>query len=418
MSVMNGKRMSNEKDTRYGWFIVSLGGLTNLFGIGIPLMCMPVLFNEISAELDLSLVQIGAAWGMGGLASMIMTPFGGLIGDRFGVKRTVMIACILIGIAGGARGLSEGFSGLATTMFFYGLLQNTIVLNIHKSCCVWFSGKKMVIANGIVAAGIAMGMLLGALISNTIMSPLLGGWRNVLFLYGAVSIFMGLIWALTRNEPVHYDERGQTGPTPFRNTFRKVVRQRNIWIFGLAHFCYIGSIMGSVGYLPLYLRGIGWTPAEADGALAALNGAGMIGAIPLSILSARFGLRKGFIVPAVFITLMSMTILPFSHANFVWLLVILIGMVRDGYFAVLMTMVIETRGIGPAYAGTAMGIIFSLGNLGAFISSPTGNRLAVIRPEFAFLFWAALLGVSVLIFGFVKVSGESRDRSLSPEAVE
>ena len=81
---------------------------------------------------------------------------------------------------------------------------------------------------------------------------------------------------------------------------------------------------------------------------------------------------------------------------------------RDVYFAVLMTMVIESRGIGPAYAGTAMGIIFSFGNLGTFIASPLGNRLAVIHPDFAFLFWATLLGISLLIFRFVQDTGEGR----------
>ena len=62
---------THQKDSiYYGWLIIALGGLTNIFAVGIPLMCMPVFFNEISKDLNLSLVQIGAAWGMGGLASV------------------------------------------------------------------------------------------------------------------------------------------------------------------------------------------------------------------------------------------------------------------------------------------------------------------------------------------------------------
>ena len=68
-------------------------------------------------------------------------------------------------------------------------------------------------------------------------------------------------------------------------------------------------------------------------------------------------------------------------------------------------MVIESTRIGPTFAGTAMGIIFSLGNLGVFVSSPLGNRVAVVRPEWAFVFWAALAGISFIIFSFVKSKG-------------
>jgi predicted MFS family arabinose efflux permease len=405
---------THQKDSiYYGWLIIALGGLTNIFAVGIPLMCMPVFFNEISKDLNLSLVQIGAAWGMGGLASMIMSPFGGLIGDRFGAKRAILGSCILIGMAGAGRGLSDAFFGLALSMFFYGIFQNTIVLNIHKTCGVWFSGKKTVIANGIVSAGIAMGMLLGALISDTIMSPLLGGWRNVLYLYGAISIFMSLLWYLTRNEPGQYDHEKPINSPIFREALTRVIRQKNVWLFGLAHFCYIGAIMGTVGYLPLYLRGIGWSPAGADGALAALNGAGMIGAIPASIVSARLGLRKGYIMWVFIVTLISLALLPMFHGFVIWPLAILVGVMRDGYFAVLMTMVIESQKIGPAYAGTAMGIIFSFGNLGSFISAPMGNWLAVIRSDFAFFFWAALILISLVIFSVVGEKREAEDSNNS-----
>ena len=400
--------MEEKADSRYGWLIIILGGFTSIFAVGIPNMCMPVLFDEISRELELNLVQIGFAWGMVGLASMVMSPFGGLIGDRFGTKRTLIVSCIVAGMASASRGLSTSFSGLAVTMFLFGVVQNTIVLNLHKCSGVWFSGKRVVKANGIIATGIALGMLLGAMFSDSVMSPLIGGWRNVLFLYGAASVFMGLIWSLTKREPVQYDESRSISSPPFRQSLSRVLRTKEVRLFGLAHFCFGGGLLGVVGYLPLYLRGIGWAPASADGALAASSGAGMLAAIPLTLISGRLGLRKGIILPVLFIAFISLVLLPQFQGFMVWPLVILFGSARDGYFAILMTMVIESRGIGATYAGTAMGIIFSFGNFGAFIASPLGNRLAVISPQYAFFFWAALLGISILIFRTVRETGSTR----------
>ena len=53
--------MENQKDSNYGWMLIALGGFTNVIAVGIPLMCMPVFFNQISKELGMDLVQIGVA---------------------------------------------------------------------------------------------------------------------------------------------------------------------------------------------------------------------------------------------------------------------------------------------------------------------------------------------------------------------
>ena len=400
--------MESKRDSNYGWVVIVLGGFTNVIVVGIPLMCMPVFFNQISKELGLDLVQIGVAWGLGGLASMFISPFGGLLGDRFGTKRILGIACVLSGMTGAMRGMSSGFPEFALTMFIFGFFQNTIVINIFKSTGVWFSGRKMVIANGIVSTGVAVGFLVGAMISGTFISPLVGGWRYTLFFYGACSIVMGVLWSLTRSEPVRYVENKPDTAPPFRHAFSRVLHIKEVWSFCLGHFCYIGCHFGFIGYLPLYLRGIGWTPASADGALASLNAAGMVGAIPATMLAGRLGLRKGFILPALLISCASVALIPVFQGSMVWLLVISFGLMRDGYFAVLMTMVIESRGIGAKYTGAAMGIMFSFGNLGSFISAPLGNRLAVINPVFSFCFWAALIVIAILIYGSIKENSTMR----------
>ncbi|UCE64202.1 MAG: MFS transporter [Nitrospirota bacterium] len=400
--------MEKTVDSLYGWLIIILGGFTSIIAVGIPNMCMPVLFDEISRELGLNLVQIGFAWGMGGLASMITSPFGGMIGDRFGTKRTLFVGCLLAGMANACRGLSPNFAGLAVGMFLFGAVQNTMVVNLHKCSGIWFSGKRVVIANGIIATGIALGMMLGAMLSDSVMSPFLGGWRNVLFVYGAASVFIGCLWGLTKREPVEYEKAKSIDSPPFRQSLSRVLSIKEIWLIGVANCCYGGGLLGVVGYLPLYLRGIGWEPASADGALAAMSGAGMLAAIPLTLLSGKLGLRKGVIIPVLFIALISLILLPQFQGFLVWPLVILFGSARDGYYAILMTMVIEARGVGATYAGTAMGIILSLGNFGAFIASPSGNRLAVINPQYAFFFWAALLGISILIFRTVRETGRAR----------
>jgi hypothetical protein len=80
------------------------------------------------------------------------------------------------------------------------------------------------------------------------------------------------------------------------------------------------------------------------------------------------------------------------------LAVVLAGMVRDGFMAVLITSIIEVPGVGARWSGTAVGLVMMFAMLASVISPPLGNSLATIAPGLPFLFWSALgfMGVAVL----------------------
>ena len=161
-------------------------------------MSLPVLFDEISAELGLSLVQVGWIWGLGSVLGILVGLIGGPVGDRFGPRKTLAVACLFMGVAGAARGLSNGFTMLAITTLFTGFAQWSIPMNVHKTCGVWFPKQQLGMANGAVSVGMALGFLLGALLAATVFSPIFGVWRNVLFVYGAVGILFGMFWMFSQ----------------------------------------------------------------------------------------------------------------------------------------------------------------------------------------------------------------------------
>ena len=107
----------------YKWLVLILGTFTFTFVVAVPSMSLPVLFDEISADLSLNLVQIGWIWGMGSVLGILVGLIGGSVGDRFGPRRTLAVACILMGIAGAARGFSNSFAMLAFTMLITGFAQ-------------------------------------------------------------------------------------------------------------------------------------------------------------------------------------------------------------------------------------------------------------------------------------------------------
>jgi NNP family nitrate/nitrite transporter-like MFS transporter len=387
----------------YRWYILSLLSLTGIFVFAMPMMCMPVLFKEIADELNLSLVQLGVVCGIIPLAGTFVVLFGGLLSDRFGSKRIMTIGCLVTSLAGILRGVSSNFIILTLTMFLFGLLMTITAPSMMKALSIWFSKEKLALANGILSMSIAVGFMVGSMISATVLSPALGGWRNVLFFYGIFGILCSILWGFSRGTPGgNIQTQEQAITIPFRQSLSHVFRIKRIWLLSLITMGQISCIQGTLGYLPVYLRDIGWTATSADGTLTLFHAASMIGAVPMTLLSNRFRSRTTVLFIAVLATAIGVSMLAISGGPLVWVAVIIAGVVRDGFMAVSSTMIMETDGIGMVYAGTAIGLGHTVNRIGEFISPPIGNNFGNINPRFPFIFWAALPAAALSVFYFLR----------------
>jgi len=398
---LNSDLMQN---TTQKWPILILIGLTATLVIAMPSMAIPVLFSEIAEDLGLSLVQIGAVWGAGSLAGLVTGLAVGAIGDKFGARRLLTISCLGLGLTGALRGFSNSFAILAATTLLSGFLSSIIPMTLHKACGLWFSGKHLGLANGAVSAGMATGFMTGAMISATVLSPWLGGWRQVMFFYGGIAVIMSIPWALLRPGPGEERSGGTDEAISMREALSHVVRIRDVWLLGLAYLGVGGCIQSVLGYLPLYLREVGWQPARADAALAAFHAISLAAVFPIALLSDRLGSRKIFLLLAALMVAVGVGLLGVANGGFVWVAVLTAGVVRDGFMAILMTIVMELKGVGPRFGGTAIGLTLTIGRLGELLAPPIGNSLAALDFQLPFLFWAFLAFLGFITFYFVKES--------------
>jgi len=398
--------MSTNNSLKKHWYILALITITGTLVAAIPFSCMPVLFKEISNDLGLDLVQVGTVWGISGLAGLFVSLIGGVLSDKFGIKRILVIFCILTGITGALRGLSNDFFSLTATVFLNGLVRLIIPVAVVKSIGMWFRGPRLGLAQGIGAMGMGLGLMLGPLISATVLSPALGGWRNVMYFYGGISAFVGILWfTVGRPPPVEQIENSTDARVSLRQAFGKLIRLKALWLLGLALMFRSGGLMGMTGYLPLYLKDKGWNDAAADGTLSIFYAVSTLCVVPLSFLSDKLGSRKVIMLPAIIVTTVCTGILPIVPDGVVWVLMVLAGMFMDGFMALVTTMLLETKGVGMAYTGMAFGMIFTVAQMGSLVSPPVGNAFAHINAGLPFVFWAILSLVALGIFSFVKETG-------------
>jgi predicted MFS family arabinose efflux permease len=269
---------------------------------------------------------------------------------------------------------------------------------------------------GISAMGMGLGLMLGPMISATVLSPLLGGWRNVMHLYGVLGVIVGVLWIVFGREPRHDSSLEiDSKPVPLRQAFSHLIRIKALWLIGLVLLFRVGGLMGTTGYLPLYLREQGWPVASADGTLAAFYAVSTICVVPLSWLSDRIGSRKAIMFPALIVTIVCIALLPLVEGNTVWVLMVLSGIFMDGFMALVVTMLLETEGVGPEYSGIALGIVFTIAHIGSVFSPPLGNSLASFNAGFPFFFWAALSVIALVAMILCRDTGWRKTKATDNE---
>jgi NNP family nitrate/nitrite transporter-like MFS transporter len=416
--MRTGISLINPNKSYYKWYILMLATAISALVVGAERMCLPPLFIEITESLNMSMTQMLMVWAMDPLAGVFTSLGGGLLIDKFGVKRTLAAACLLAGITGALRGISVDFPSMAVTMFIFGLLAAAMPTLLAKVTATWFIGQRLALANSIIAVGATSGSMLGTITSATILSPLLGGWRYVLFLYGIPPVLLGLLWFITAREP----DRGKTrtaevSQVPFREALSRVIRIKSVWIIGLVSMGTMGAFISMSGYLPTYLRAVGWDGAAADSALTVLIGMTAISSIPMGIISDRLGSRKTVLVPSFFLVAVTLGAIPFFNGTAVWVLIVVNGLLRGSMFPLLNSLVVEQEGVGARYAGTAIGVVLSLGMLGGSFTPPLGGAIAdVYGGGAALLTWAAISMISLAGLFFVKEAPRKTNRSIEHSA--
>ncbi|HET8706141.1 MAG TPA: MFS transporter, partial [Pseudomonadales bacterium] len=226
--------MMRVHNDRYKWYILALVVVTDMFVVAIPGMALPVLAKEISVDLRLNLVQVGIMWGVGALPGIVTSLLGGMIGDKFGPRRVLVAGLLIAGLLGMARGFAVDFASMTILLVLLGAVTPVVMTNGFKAVGQWIPSRQLGLANGVISMSMALGFLLGSLLSASIFSPLLGGWRNVLIAYGVIGAVFSVPWFFTKTVPTGL--HSSVAAPSIWTLLKHVAGLKNIWMLGLALF--------------------------------------------------------------------------------------------------------------------------------------------------------------------------------------
>ncbi len=390
----------------YSWVVLGLAWLT-MVSINWTWQLVPSLSYQLFPALGLDQVKFTLIFTAPVLMAVFTSLLGGMLGDRFGIRRVVAIAAYTAALSGLLRAFMPSFTAMFLLMCLHGVGFGMAVPNLPKLAGIWFPPDKIGIAAGISMSGMGFGFVLGLFTG-----PLFGDWQLAFITVGLISLTIASLWTVfARSHP-----RGVTFEHPqLLPGIREGLKNKNIWLVAIAMFLLQGGMLSFVSNFPQALGSVYKVDPKVAGTVASLFSLGlMIGNFTLPAFSDRVGLRKPFIFTGVLAgsSLFYLTWV-LAPGTAIFFLPIIGGIILGGAPPVMFAIPAELPELGREYVGGASGIIVSMMNLGGFImplavTSPLMASGTQSAYTFGFLVSLLLVATITLPALFLRETGPRR----------
>ncbi len=323
------------------------------------------------------------AWGLAG-------PVAGMLADRFGAWRVLMVCGVLyaLGLAAMAMATS-GLAFMAGAGLLIGIAQSgTTFAVLYGVVGRNTSPEKRSWAMGLTAAAGSFGQFLMVPVEGWLIAS--WNWQNALFILGCAALLIVPL-ATGLREPV------ATAATGFRQSVGEAVREafghRSFQLLTAGYFVCGFHVVFIGVHLPSYLKDKGLGPEVAATALALIGlfnifgtyGAGMLGErmAKRHILAGIYLLRSLAITAFVLAPLSPLSVYVFASVmGLLWL------------STVPATNAVVAQVFGVQYMGMLGGFVFLSHQMGSFMGVWLGGKLFDSTGSYDVVWWIAIaLGV-------------------------
>jgi cyanate permease len=397
--------VEEQEQSRYRWIMATLAWLI-LFGLGFNWLVFAPMMLKIMGELSITFDEAGLIIALVPMALVVLCFPSGLLADRVGFRKTVLMGVTIMSFFGLLRGFSVDFATLAITMFACGAGYALSYPAVTKVIGVWFPQNETALATGMVFSGMEVGMS-----AALVLTPVLLGWnvswRVSFIIIGILTLIITFLWIVLAREAkesgsgVSYQGPLRITASSFKSSFEAVVNNKHIWLLALVAFFLLSSQIGFLGFFPTALELRGVDPIIA-GIMASMVTWFMIpGSLVVPKASARINARKPFLWGESIAAGVALYFAGTTTGLSLWISIMAYGFLSGGMAALALWTVVDFA--GPSYVATASGLFLVVGYSGAVIgpwlvgllASTTGSFLLGIITCVALTVAIAVLAVNL-----------------------
>ena len=365
---------SKESKVFYGYVVVAVAFLLMLVMWG-TYYAFGVFFKPLLEEFGWTRAMTSGAFSLSFFLTGLLGIFTGRLTDRFGPRIVVTVCGFFLGLGYLLVSQTNTFWQL---YLFYGVVvamgMSTSVVPLQSTVVRWFV-KRRGMMNGIVSAGIGMGMVVMPPIANWLIS--IYGWRTSYIIVGITALVsIALAAQFLKRDPeqaglLPYGEdeleiKDGSGEQGF--TLRQALRTWQFWLLVIALLCFtIGEGTVLVHIVP-HAIGLGISAASAALILAVIGGISIVGRVMMGIAGDRIGNKPAYVTCFVF---MSVSLLLLLVAKDLWLLYLFAAIFGFGYgglSALVSPIVAELFGLSSH--GVIFGVVIMFGGTGGMALGP------------------------------------------------
>ncbi|OLT09229.1 hypothetical protein BJF90_44530 [Pseudonocardia sp. CNS-004] len=383
------------------------------------------VIGGMNQELGIDNAEAGLAGGLFYLGYLVLQIPGGILAERYDVKRLVVGLAIAWGVLATATGLAQDLTQLLVLRFLLGLAEGAVWPAILVMLARWFTDRERSTANSIwlvclPASFVIMGPVSGLILEAT-------DWRWLFIIEGIPAILFALVvlavsaakpqtapW-LPAAERDHILSGQASASERVKVTgYRQAILHPQVLLLSAVYLFWLLGAVGFFTWVPAIMQQVSSAGLTGTGYLSALPYvAALIGLLLVGRFADRTQRRKLFVgVDLACFALFLLIATLFSGNTIAALTFIVIS----GFFLFAMHAPfwsIPMEVLPPHLVGAAIGMISLIGNIGSFIGpylmgyvqNATGSFTAGIYVLVASLAIAAVLTFFVRERGTTATAG-------------
>ena len=243
------------------WLLFVLAWAANFaIRVGFSALLPPII-----RELELSYTQAGALASAFFWAYIALQIPAGLLGDRFGRRRVLVLGLVGVAAATALTGLAGSFGALLVARLATGVGQGSLFSNDRAIIAALTPREKIGLGQGVSFTGPGLGIALGLALGGVLADAL--SWRAVLFLFALGPLAAAL--AIARWVPRTPASSDAAALWP---RLRAVLGTGAVWVLGAAGACgiYVQFVLAT--WAPMFFIETGVHGLARAGTLAGVQG--------------------------------------------------------------------------------------------------------------------------------------------------
>ena len=371
--------------SRYRWVMLAFSFII-AFLLHLLLFSTAPMVTVIMEEMNLSHADFGIIFSVAMMSLILFRIPWGMTGDRIGYLNAFRIAIPIIAACAVLRAFSSGYLSLMFSQFFLGLGLASVIPCLPLLVKEWAPDSPG-LSTGVYVSGFAAGNATALALTPQLLEVM--GWRDVLLLYGGLSVIISLLWWIGARSMVKSDSGLQL------TSFTRILRDKYVWILLLLMVAAMGSYDTLATWMPkvMEMKGL-------DKALASLLPLGFFLAGPvIGWMSDRFTNIRLIITLLGIIATVSIVGINYLKPPLLLLSIFSSGFSTIGVVTLGLALPTQHDRLSGS-AGSVIGVVSALGNIGPLVMPVLFGLLIDITGTF----YASVIMVGT-IAGITFISG-------------